>query len=131
MLRSLVIETYGGKVDNDEDFKRLTELVNSLLVPAAYDEGFDVMKAVSMDGSSYSDAGAAFTLPATTGWKDFEKWITGLPEREPPTYLGLPADAEKLLLVEHGRQMIGNMAKVMRILDESEQIMAEATAETS
>jgi dynein heavy chain 1 len=49
-----------------------------------------------------------------------------LPEREPPTYLGLPANAEKLLLVGQGRSMIQNLGKITELLDESEQIMAAA-----
>ena len=49
-----------------------------------------------------------------------------LPEREPPTYLGLPANAEKLLLVGQAKEMCGNLGKVLRMLDEGEQIMAEA-----
>jgi len=58
--------------------------------------------------------------------KEFMDWIHALPEREPPTYLGLPANAEKLLLVGQGRSMIQNLGKITEMLDEGEQIMAEA-----
>ena len=58
--------------------------------------------------------------------KEFMDWIHKLPEREPPTYLGLPANAEKLLLVGQGDSMIQNLRKITRMLDEGEQIMAEA-----
>jgi dynein heavy chain 1 len=49
--------------------------------------------------------------------------VNRLPEREPPTYLGLPGNAEKLLLVGHGNTMIENLAKVTDLLDEGEQLI--------
>jgi dynein heavy chain 1 len=64
--------------------------------------------------------------------REFMEWINKLPEREPPTYLGLPANAEKLLLVGLGRSMIQNLGKITEMLEEGEQmIMAEADAETA
>ena len=56
-------------------------------------------------------------------------WVNKLPEREPPTYLGLPANAEKLLLVGHAKRMIGDLTRVTELLDEGEQLMAEADQE--
>lgn len=67
-------------------------------------------------------------LPAGTNIKDFVSWVNQLPEREPPTYLGLPANAEKILLVGHGKRMIANLAKITTLLDEGEQLMVEAAA---
>ena len=67
-------------------------------------------------------------LPASTGIKEFVGWVNQLPEREPPTYLGLPANAEKLLLVGHGKRMISNLSKIATLLDEGEQLMVEAAA---
>ena len=58
--------------------------------------------------------------------QDFMEWVDKLPEREPPTYLGLPANAEKLLLVGHGRSTSANVARITEILEEGEQLMAEA-----
>ena len=52
--------------------------------------------------------------------------VNDLPEREPPTYLGLPANAEKLLLVGQAKEMVGNLKRVVEMLDEGEQMMAEA-----
>ena len=54
------------------------------------------------------------------------QWVKELPEREPPTYLGLPANAEKLLLVAHAEEMLKNLKTVMSVLDEGEHVMAEA-----
>jgi dynein heavy chain 1, cytosolic len=56
---------------------------------------------------------------------EFMEWVNKLPEREPPTYLGLSANAEKLLLVGLGSSMIQNLGKITEMLEEGEQIMAE------
>lgn len=57
---------------------------------------------------------------------EFMAWVNKLPEREPPTYLGLPANAEKLLLVDHGKVMIDNLDTITGILEEGEHVMADA-----
>lgn len=120
MIRYLVTETYGGKIDDEGDFKRLTQLVHSFLTPAAYDIGHKLV-----DGPGSGNEGN-LVVPTGTSLQEFMGWIQKLPEREPPTYLGLPANAEKLLLVGLGRSLIGNVKKVTDLLDEGEQVMAEA-----
>lgn len=116
MIRYLVTETYGGKIDDEGDFKLLNRLVESFLTPAAYDA--DHKLADGPDGGLFA--------PAGTTVQDFNAWVHKLPEREPPTYLGLPANAEKLLLVGLGRSLIDNLRKVTELLDEGEQLVTDA-----
>ncbi|KAH8912297.1 hypothetical protein BR93DRAFT_871202 [Coniochaeta sp. PMI_546] len=119
MIRYLVTETYGGKIDDEGDFGMLRQLVESFLTPAAYDIGHRLVQG--------ADGAEDLVVPSGTSLNDFMAWIHKLPEREPPTYLGLPANAEKLLLVGLGRSLIGNLKKVTDLLDEGEQLMmAEA-----
>lgn len=120
MIRYLVRETYGGKIDDEGDFNRLTELVNQSLTPAAYEIGHKLVEGSEKDGQE-----ASLVVPSGTSLQEFMGWIQKLPEREPPTYLGLPANAEKLLLVGLGRSLIGNLKKVTELLDEGEQLMGE------
>ncbi|KAA8570853.1 hypothetical protein EYC84_000244 [Monilinia fructicola] len=122
ILRTLIVETYGGKIDDEGDFSLLTQLVHSFMTPAAYDIGHRLVEGVSGDDSEIG----SLVVPSGTTMKDFMDWVKKLPEREPPTYLGLPANAEKLLLVGQGRSMIQNLGKITEMLDEGEQIMAEA-----
>ncbi|KAF7903405.1 uncharacterized protein EAF01_006454 [Botrytis porri] len=122
MLRTLIVETYGGKIDDEGDFARLTQLVHSFMTPAAYDIGHKLVEGIAGDESDTGN----LVVPSGTTMKDFTEWVKKLPEREPPTYLGLPANAEKLLLVGQGRSMIQNLGKITEMLDEGEQIMAEA-----
>lgn len=124
MIRTLIVETYGGKIDDEGDFKRLTQLVNSFLTPLAYEIGHRLVEGTA--GSGAGEADGSLVVPSGTSLKDFTDWIQKLPEREPPTYLGLPANAEKLLLVGQGLSMIQNLGKITELLDEGEQLMTEA-----
>lgn len=117
MIRYLVRETYGGKIDDEGDYNRLTELVNQSLTPAAYEIGHKLVEG--------SEQETSLVVPSGTSLQEFMGWIQKLPEREPPTYLGLPANAEKLLLVGLGKSLIQNLKKVTELLDEGEQLMAE------
>ena len=79
-------------------------------------------------GHFYTEHSRGLELPSSTGWREFMGWVNDLPEREPPTYLGLPANAEKLLLVGQAKEMVGNLKLIMNMLDEGEHVMAEAEA---
>lgn len=124
MIRTLITETYGGKIDDEGDFARLTALVGQFMIPAAFESEHKLIGEMPSGGHDGGEEG--LPVPAGTAMKDFMDWVNRLPEREPPTYLGLPANAEKLLLVGDGRSMIGNLRSVTKMLDEGEQIMAEA-----
>lgn len=119
MIRTLVTETYGGKIDDSGDFEQLEILVNNFLTPSAFEEDYNIVSGVQEQGDQ-------LILPGKTSISDFMDWINHLPEREPPTYLGLPANAEKLLLVGHGNKMISDLSRVTTLLDEGEQLMIDA-----
>jgi dynein heavy chain 1 len=121
MLRTLITEMYGGKIDNEGDATILASLVDACMTPAAFEDGFQIVTA--------TEHTEGLVLPSATGWKDFMAWVNELPEREPPTYLGLPANAEKLLLVGQAKEMVEGLRRVVGMLEEGEQVMAEAEVE--
>jgi dynein heavy chain 1 len=116
MIRTLITETYGGKIDDEGDFSRLRVLVKTIFTPDAFNANF---KLVDIPENP-------LYVPEGIGMPEFLQWVNMLPEREPPTYLGLPANAEKLLLVGHGKGMIENLGTITNLLEEGEQAMAEA-----
>lgn len=126
MIRALIIETYGGKIDNEGDFQQLEKLVQSSLVPQAYEEDHKLVESPTTVANEQQHD--SLTVPSGTTLPVFTDWVLHLPEREPPTFLGLPANAEKLLLVDQGNVMIKNLARVAEVLDEGERVMAEAAA---
>ena len=123
MIRTLITEMYGGKIDSDSDWRVLRSLVESCMTPAAYEDHFQLVPA---DAQS---SGRGLELPSSTGWAVFMQWVNELPEREPPAFLGLPANAEKLLLVGQANEMVKDLSTVMGMLEEGERIMAEAEGE--
>lgn len=134
MIRYLVTETYGGKIDDEGDFGALRELVHAFLTPAAFEIGHKLVAAAAAtdadaDAAKNSADSVELVVPAGTSLQEFMGWIQKLPEREPPTYLGLPANAEKLLLVGLGKSLIGNLKKVTDLLDEGEALVTEGAVE--
>ncbi|KAF4549174.1 Dynein heavy chain-like protein [Elsinoe fawcettii] len=121
LIRVLVTEMYGGKVDDEHDFNLLSRLVGLLLVEEAFDDGFDVLARMRSLAGDEAEGGAQLLLPSGTGKAVFERWAEEeVPEREPPSYLGLPGNAEKLLLVGQGKEMVRQVKVVLGVLDEGE-----------
>ena len=123
MIRYLVTETYGGKIDDEGDFAMLAQLVRTFLTPAAFDIGHKLVENTTGAGDADGNKSGDLVVPSGTSLQEFMGWIQRLPEREPPTYLGLPANAEKLLLVGLGKSLIGNLKKVTDLLDEGEALV--------
>lgn len=107
---------YGGKIDDESDFALLGRLVTKVLDLAAFEDDHKLA-----DGAE-GDEG--LTVPSGRTMQDFSAWVAKLPEREPPTYLGLPPDAEKLLLVGQGHRMLIDLERLSDLLDEEEQLAA-------
>ncbi|RMZ76007.1 hypothetical protein DV738_g5168, partial [Chaetothyriales sp. CBS 135597] len=115
LMRRLIIEMYGGKVDDEGDLTLLGRIVSQVFDPAAYENDHALVP------SSAVGNGKGLKVPQGTSIRDFGAWVDGLPEREPPTYLGLPEDADKLLLVGQGRKVVKDLARVVDLLEESEE----------
>ena len=116
-MHTLVTEMYGGKIDDESDFSQLQQLVESVFTVDAFEAHHRLVKE-AVDGG--------LKVPEGTEMTDFVRWVDDLPEREPPTFLGLPANAEKLLLVGQGQRTIENVRRLAQILEESEQLEAAA-----
>jgi dynein heavy chain 1, cytosolic len=118
LLRTLITEMYGGKIDDESDFELLGQLVSRILDSAAFEDDHKLVE------STEGDEG--LVVPSGRTIQDFSTWVAKLPEREPPTYLGLPSDAEKALLVGQGQRMIMDVERISDLLDEEEQLAASA-----
>ena len=100
--------------------------MNRFLIVAAFDDDHKLVEgAPDEEGNESVKGDGGLAVPGGTQMRDFMEWVNRLPEREPPTYLGLPANAEKLLLVGHGKQTIRNLARITEILEESEHLVDE------
>ncbi|KAL8759989.1 MAG: hypothetical protein Q9199_000365 [Rusavskia elegans] len=123
LLRTLITETYGGKIDDEGDFQQLSAMVDQCMRPEAFEDGHKLVEgARGEEAGAYSEGDGSLTVPEGTTVADFMAWVKELPEREPPTYLGLPANAEKLLLIGHGESTMANAGRIAEMLQEEEQL---------
>lgn len=104
---------YGGKIDNESDFESLRRIVKSIMTSSAFDEDFPLVQQNAED--------PGLKVPNGTSMHDYTRWVDRLPEREPPTYLGLPANAEKVLLKGQAGAVISNVGRVINALAEMEE----------
>ncbi len=100
-------------MDNEGDFETLKKIVDQVVDPAAYETDHRLVEPRESDDG--------LKVPSGTTMPDFMSWVSRLPEREPPTYLGLPANAETLLLVEQGLVVVGDLKRVVDLLEEDEE----------
>ncbi|KAK9422351.1 putative Dynein heavy chain [Seiridium unicorne] len=114
MIRSLVRITYGGKIDDEGDYQVLDNLVDRILNMDAFEHEHKLVEDTESN---------ALVVPSDGNFQAFMTWINKLPEREPPTYLGLPANAEKLLLAAQSMDVISQTRDIGQKLDEGEQLM--------
>ncbi|KAJ2856201.1 dynein heavy chain [Coemansia erecta] len=124
-LRTLLTESvYGGRLDNGFDKLILSSFVDRLFHPDAYGSEFALV----------DDASAAACLLAPEDAmhaEDFVRWCHELPENEPPTWLGLPANAETLLLVQKGQRLIADARKLRSLMDDDDDEDEEESVATS
>jgi dynein heavy chain 1, cytosolic len=93
-MRSLItISGYGGRIDNDFDKRLLECFVDSLFTPAAYEIDYELVDVEGVDN---------LVTPEGTKIEQFMNWVNKLPERQPPVWLGLPSNAEKVLSTSKG-----------------------------
>lgn len=111
-IRMLLTESvYGGRIDNESDRRVLESFVNRLFRADAYATDFALV--VSEDGSNVA-------APEATAIEDFVQWCKALPASEPPTWLGLPPDAETLLLVRKGEQLLADARRLRALADDED-----------
>ena len=97
---------YGGQIDNAHDQEVLLSLVTKYFTAAAFEHDYSLV-----------DAGETELLvPEATNMPQFMEWVNNLPEREPPTWLGLPPNAHEVLQSTEGRRILNDIHKIQHSL---------------
>jgi len=118
-LRTLLSQTvYGGRIDNEFDQRLLETFLEQLFVPQSFDAGFSLVKSEN-----------GLVIPEGTTKEVFQQWIEKLPDVESPTWLGLPANAEILLLVNQSNRVLNKLVKMQTL--EEEDVGDESGADRS
>jgi len=121
---------YGGRIDNEFDQRTLDSFVSTLFTPKAFDGNFALVPAqpsAEEDGS----ASEAVTIPEGTTLAHFAKWIQTLPDRQSPAWLGLPANAEKVLLTSQGSALLSKLGTMKSLSADEEDTVAAPTPASS
>ncbi|GBE78470.1 Dynein heavy chain, cytoplasmic [Sparassis crispa] len=113
-LRTLVKQSvYGGRVDSDFDQKILDAFVDGLFTPSAYNVDFHLVPSTT----GYQVLG----VPDGTKLDHFLSWVQGLPDKEPPAWLGLPPTAERVIAIAQGNELLGKLRKMRLLADDDDE----------
>ncbi|OAQ30330.1 dynein heavy chain [Linnemannia elongata AG-77] len=113
-IRTLLSQSvYGGRVDSDVDQQLLESFVNSFFRSECYDLNFKLVE-------SSPDDEAGLVAPEGTKMSQFLDWVSELPEREPPTWLRLPATAERVLSTHKAITMLSKVKKIKSLVDDDD-----------
>lgn len=95
-LRTLLSQCiYGGKIDNDFDQRLLSSFLAKLFTPRSFDADFALV--ANVDGVAGGPGGQRhITMPDGNRRDHFLSWIEALSDRQTPSWLGLPNNAEKV-----------------------------------
>ncbi|XP_041430591.1 cytoplasmic dynein 1 heavy chain 1 isoform X2 [Xenopus laevis] len=117
-LKTLMAQSiYGGRIDNEFDQRLLNTFLERLFTTSSFDSEFKL--ACKVDG--HKD----IQMPDGIRRDEFVQWVEALPDTQTPSWLGLPNNAEKVLLTTQGIDMIGKMLKMQMLEDEDDLAYAE------
>ncbi|XP_069493861.1 cytoplasmic dynein 1 heavy chain 1 [Ambystoma mexicanum] len=117
-LKTLMAQSiYGGRVDNEFDQRLLNTFLERLFTTSSFDSEFKL--ACKVDG--HKD----IQMPDGIRRDEFVQWIELLPDTQTPSWLGLPNNAERVLLTTEGIDMISKMLKMQMLEDEDDLAYAE------
>jgi dynein heavy chain 1 len=100
---------YGGRIDNEFDQARLHAFVTSLFTSKAYDGNFAMCSTWDADTGAYKPL---MTMPDGKDFAAFKTWVDALPDVSSPELLGLPSNAESMLLSVAGEHMAVGVLKL-------------------
>ncbi|KAF9794670.1 hypothetical protein SFRURICE_019548 [Spodoptera frugiperda] len=107
---------YGGKIDNSFDQRLLHSFLCKLFTPKSFEADFALV--ANVDGASGNQR--HITMPDGNRRDHFLKWIEDLSDRQTPSWLGLPNNAEKVLLTNQGSDLVSKLLKMQQLEDEEE-----------
>nr|CAD7576727.1 unnamed protein product [Timema californicum] len=110
---------YGGKIDNDYDQRLLASFLSKLFTPRSFEGDFALV--ANVDGVAGGPGGQRhITMPDGNRRDHFLHWIESLADRQTPSWLGLPNNAEKVLLTTRGTDLVSKLLKMQQLEDDDE-----------
>lgn len=105
---------YGGKIDNEFDQRLLNSFLNKLFTSQSFEPDFPLVSGV--DGNQKK----SISMPEGIRRDQFLHWVENLSARQSPSWLGLPNNAEKMLLLTRGTDLNAKLLKMQLLEDDDE-----------
>lgn len=99
------------QIDNDFDQRLLTVFVQSVFSVEAFNGELPLV-----DGG----ADGIVAVPDGSRREEFEGWVSQLKDHQSPEWIGLPANAENILLINRGKETVAKLLKLQQVEDEEE-----------
>jgi len=112
-IRTLISQTvYGGRIDNDFDQRLLNTYIERIFTASSFEDDFLLVRSVEGDQGRISMPESAIHQ------QDFIDWTERLPDKQTPSWLGLPNNAEKLILTGQGSELTRKLLRTQLVDDE-------------
>ncbi|XP_040576126.1 dynein heavy chain, cytoplasmic [Lepeophtheirus salmonis] len=113
-MRTLLSQCiYGGKIDNEFDQRLLSTFLDELFSVKSFEPEFVLIK-----GSENEN----IVMPEGIRRDQFLSWVEQLADRQSPEWLGLPNNAETVLLTSKGHDTIKKLLKMQQIDDDDDEL---------
>jgi len=118
-IRTLLADCiYGGKIDNEFDQRLMKSFLEKLFVPTSFDGDFNLVKGVLESSGQNRDV----KMPDGIRRDQFLAWVEALEDQTTPDWLGLPNNAERVLLSSLGQDIVLKLLKMQQLDDEDDEL---------
>jgi dynein heavy chain 1 len=117
-IRTLLSDCiYGGKIDNEFDQRLLASFLEKLFVPASFEGDFNLVDEATVNGQKLS-----IKMPDGIRRDQFLSWVEQLDDQTSPDWLGLPNNAERVLLAQRGHDLVIKLLKMQQMDEEDDEL---------
>merc|ERR1719320_1044590 len=117
-IRTLLSDCiYGGKIDNEFDQRLLSSFLEKMFVPASFEGDFNLVSGVVVNGTQTN-----IKMPDGIRRDQFLSWVEQLEDQTSPDWLGLPNNAERVLLAQRGHDLVIKLLKMQQLDEDDEEL---------
>jgi len=117
-IRTLLSDCiYGGKIDNEFDQRLLSSFLEKLFVPESFERDFNLVSGVMVNGIETN-----IKMPDGIRRDQFLSWVEQLEDQTSPDWLGLPNNAERVLLAQRGHDLVIKLLKMQQLDEDDEEL---------
>ncbi|XP_063691749.1 dynein heavy chain, cytoplasmic-like isoform X2 [Bolinopsis microptera] len=102
---------YGGRIDNNFDQLLMNDFVKRIFQPATFESDFLLVDKVDESGNK-------LVIPDGLRREDFLRWMHKLPDTQTPAWLGLPNNADQVILQTKANSFVQKLLKMQAVTDD-------------